>query len=160
MESVPHSIANVPRSVRQFNKWSSEQLQEGLSAGDFGPNANATLARHSDILATVRELVSTAKAGRTVDPAAGRDLRMARLERETAIHRTIRQIAECEMLAARNDVRKLASKVAQLEAVLKSTEENAAKLISELEARMEALKQENAELVSMARKITPLSRSK
>lgn len=150
---------SLPRSVRQFNKWLSSSLPDEYRSWEFRANSNDTLKRYEGILLDVIDLVRAVKQA-SKQPPRTREDRLVRLRDDKALHLTIRNIAERELVLARREVVKEQASLVTLKAQLKSSAAFSAKRIAELEGEIAVLRAENANLIALTRKVTPISRSK
>lgn len=157
VDATPRAMDNFPKSVRQFNLWSSSALPIDCRSVTFISNSPATLRRDPVLLESVKQLIAEVRT-----PKAGSDSRrndtVAKLRADKRLHGVLREIAEREVIVARREATRARSKVLELQAQLDSLRAFAAQRVADLESRLSVLEARNAELVATARKVTAISR--
>lgn len=107
--------AALPRSIRQFNSWTSSDIPDELIQKDkvFWKNSNATLLKHEGIARSAAKAVKAAanlRAGET-EKESSRALLLRRLAQSNAL----RNISESEVIRCRREILELKSNIEKLE---------------------------------------------
>ncbi|MGJ7538615.1 MULTISPECIES: hypothetical protein, partial [unclassified Variovorax] len=91
-----------PTSVRQFNRWESALG----SAQEFRRNSNDTLRKQAQLWSSVKDAIRAVSAKASCDekPPSNREQRLATARRAQHIERTLRQIAERELVRVRREL--------------------------------------------------------
>ncbi|MET3384177.1 hypothetical protein [Variovorax paradoxus] len=150
-------VAKLPASVRQFNLWQLDEAQgDSLCA-----NSNQTLKRYPELQLSVRSAVLAVRRQQmeAVAERGSREGRLASARRAQKIDRTLREIAERELVRARRELTIARSEAVQSRSQLLSLQVEAGVELDKLRERITALTEENAQLTSAFRKIVPLKRS-
>lgn len=149
-------LALLPRSQNAFNAWSSDKLPDNISAsvGEFHRNANSTLLKNKTILEDLRLYFDILKKAEQSDPAQKKRENVAGLHRRLAMEKTLRNIAEKALTRARAQAWKDREKLECLKAEAASAEAYAADLIARLEAMLQQVTSERAELARALRNVT------
>lgn len=161
-EKGAESLAALPTSIRQFNNWElvnavNVPLGESFS---FRRNAPQTLNAAPGSLATVRACVEAAKRlrGRSADDAGsqgGRVFRLATLTRNIQIEKQLRNIAERELIAARERIESLKVELKILKAQNESKSREFSEAISKANREIDLLRADSGR---RSARITPIDR--
>ena len=149
-------LSGLPTSVRQFNHWKLID-QDGSS---LRANSNATLKRHSELYISVKSSVSAIrKHQQEITLKRGdREERLVSARRRQKIDRTLREIAERELVRARRELTNMRSELVQLKNQLASLKIEAQSEIGGMNEKMCTLAAENSQLKLTLKKIVPLKR--
>lgn len=157
-ESEADLASQAPKSTRAFLRWTSEgaDFPEGIS-GRFSRTSRETLVKHTALARLVTVLTAKcAVASRSEAKIPSRVERVSSLQRSKSIAILLRQIAERELTSSRRDWIKINNARAQSEAQLLSFRAVMSDRISTLEAEVQELREENARLIALTRKLVPL----
>lgn len=145
----------LPRSQRDFNAWESEDLPISLSSkfALFHKNGNATLLKNSDLLEVLVDYFKILRKAEAADPARRKKESVASLHRRLAMEKTLRRIAEKELVRARAQVWKSHQEQELLRAEVRSADAKAAEIIEELEAMLQQVTSERADLANALKKV-------
>ncbi len=152
--------ASVPSSVRRFNSWRYEDIENvgGDDLPRFSRNANDTLNKHpaelASIQSTLKAIVAKARAEGEERPNKERSL--ARVREESRLQKTLREIAERELKLSRQELIKLRTKIELLETQLKSQAVEARKQSDSMLQELEHLRAQNSALTKTVRTVYPL----
>jgi hypothetical protein len=161
-ESEADVVSQAPKSTRAFLLWTSEgaDFPEGVG-GNFGRTSRETLVKHAALARLVRELTKKCSvASRGEAKISNRAERVSNLQRSKSIANLLRQIAERELTSVRRDWIRINNARAQAEAQLLSFRAVMFDRLSSLEAEVQELREANAKLVALTRKLVPLKRAK
>lgn len=148
-----------PKSVRQFNLWSCEDLPADLRANlpHFVRNANQTLNRYPELAISVREAVELFRTPLR-SRSSSLDDRLAVVRRRAQFSDQIRRIAERELASALLSLRESTAQVVETSLQLQNLEREVATAIHAKDSEIAELRQRNAELTKMLRDIVPIRR--
>lgn len=150
------TLADVPRSTRQFNGWESATLRSEVQPllPKFAKNSNATLKKHAELCDLVVQRTST--IGKNTDQSSDKEEARATLLRKLSLANQLRQIAEKELIRARRELADERSKVDGLEGEVVSTTAKAKEQFKDLKSQITTLRLENARLTTLAKQATKL----
>lgn len=135
-------LTDLPTSLRQFNAWTPPNP---VTRALLRKNANETLARNPGLRAAALSLIEQAVFARQPKATAG-EKAGARLREKIELHRRIREIAEAELLRAREQTVKLERELSAQRAQVRSMEAEAQRIRENYESRIANLQAQNAEL--------------
>lgn len=148
-------LAELPKSQRAFNAWTSSNLPESVlrTHGPFYKNANSTLVKNGPILQQLRAYLEILKQSDKNDPTFVKRENVASLHRRITMEKALRGIAERELVRARAKSWIANEELKALQAKFESTEAYAAERISQLETLLKQVTAERAELAHSLSKV-------
>lgn len=148
-------LSALPRSQRAFNAWKSIDLPSNAAKfyGPFHQNANSTLLKNGTILQDLRDYFQILTQSEKTDSARRKQENVTGLHRRLAIEKTLRGIAENELVRARAEVWRSREELKSLRAEFVSTEAYASEKIERLEDMLRHASTERAELTRTLNKI-------
>ncbi|WP_304351420.1 hypothetical protein [Comamonas testosteroni] len=148
-------LSALPRSQRAFNAWTSSDLPDTAlsSCRPFHKNANSTLLKNVTILKDLRDYFEILKQSEKTDSVRVKRENVAGLHRRLSMEKTLRRIAETELVRARAQAWRCREELKSLRAELESTEAHAAEMIAKLEALLKQTTAERAELANTLSKV-------
>lgn len=153
-------LNSIPSSVRKFNNWRYEDIKKvgETKLPRFSRNANVTLNKHPAELASIQSAVKAivTKARAEGEERPNKERSLARVQEESRLQKTLREIAERELKLSRQELIKLRTEIEFLETQLKSQADEARKQSDSMLQELEHLRAQNSLLTKTVRKIYPL----
>jgi hypothetical protein len=146
----------LPRSQREFNAWDSSTLPSSVISihGPFHKNANTTLLKNQDLLSSLRQYFAVLKQSETEAPARRKQESIASLQRRLTMEKTLRDIAEKDLVRVRAKLWQSQKEEEILRAELRSAETKAVEMIEELQQLLAQVSAERAELIRTVKKVS------
>ncbi|MGJ3702664.1 hypothetical protein [Variovorax sp. AFSI2.2] len=142
----------LPTTIRQFNLWDTEAVPQDLKGKlpSFRRNAGVTLKRHRQLMTNVEDVITALrKALLTPTVESRREHSVASLRRRIEGAKTMRQIAERELVASRQEVQRLKDLLALETSRREATERESKEMVKKLHAQLaQARAQKNPSTVS------------
>jgi hypothetical protein len=110
----------LPKSLRQFNRWSMP-ADGGTSSKPLRSNSNDTLSRHPDLKEQIVRLIEATREARHRTSGGKRIDSLASLRRRLALAESLRSIAEVELVKTRLRLVSLNSDIRRLNSALDSS---------------------------------------
>jgi len=147
MQNLPEDL-KIPKSIRAFNLWASQEIPKDITNLSFQKNALATLDKYPKIKATLIAILADGNAFRHASKTKSE--RIAALRNSKNLHRTLREISERALIDAIRETFKANAKIEELESQLTSVAcefrgllQSRDKEIEELKSTLKALRDGN-----------------
>lgn len=152
------TLADLPRSVRQFNSWNSSALRPELKAlfSPFSNNSHATLKKSAALYELTLDRLNAIK--NVAKPSSVKQESRAALLRQISLANRLRIISEKALIRSRRELADERSKIEGLEGEIVNTTAKFREELSSLKREVSTLKAENARLAALV-KASPKLRS-
>lgn len=149
------SLALLPRSLRQFNLWTSDGDPSDDAHPTLFANSPDTLRKQRELTQEVLGILETLKRS-TAARKPQRPERLSNLQKEVKLEALLRGIAEKELAKERSEHQITRNSVSVLKAQASAIQEELQVLRERYDQELQALRDENAGLIRAQRKISPV----
>ncbi|UVH57197.1 hypothetical protein NWF24_30895 [Variovorax paradoxus] len=148
-EGSTDALKALPKSIRQFNLWDGSSNHATLDRSEVPrchPNSNQTLRAHPDVRFEVQQLIDSVRKHSERQSPDRREESIRGLQGRLKAERDLTAIANREIIRARFLLSELRDSYDVVKYAKQSSDAEAKRMIAELQSRVLALEEENADL--------------